>query len=103
MRTSETDRTPSIGRQVYLSCGNASARPTNLPRSVSKSATNDALTAAAPSFEIASWARVDEGTVTKVSVASERVASVRRYDMGQLLCQKRLMGCSGVLDVGGVT
>src|SRR5439155_1552892 len=43
IRTSETERTPSIGRHVYFSGGNASARPMNLPRITSRSLRNDAL------------------------------------------------------------
>src|SRR6266850_1494677 len=78
IRTSETGRTPSIGRHAYLSFGNASARATNLVRSVSRSARNDAFTAAADSFGIASWARAGEGTETSASDASARVANVRR-------------------------
>lgn len=105
MRTSETERTPSMGRHAYLSCGNASARATNLVRSVSRSARNGAFYAAADSFDIDSWARAGEGTDTSASDASARVANARRpmksdrldetNDLGQLLVEG-VDGCSRV-------
>src|SRR5438093_10717335 len=58
------ERTPSIGRQLYLSGGNASARATNLTRVASRSARNAAFTAAADSFAAASCARAGAGSAT---------------------------------------
>src|SRR4029077_19301104 len=65
---------------VYLSCGNALARPTNLPRSVSRSARNDALTAAADSLVMMSCARVGVAEASS-AVASAETTAVRRNDI----------------------
>src|SRR5215831_523260 len=95
IRTSETERTPSIGRQVYLSGGKASARPTNLTRIASMSARKAAFTAAADSFAAASWpARAAWGRATTARLAQSKTPVARRrardsvetkHSMGELL------------------
>src|SRR4051794_38603043 len=89
IRTSDTDRTPSIGRQVYLSCGNASARPTNLVRSVSRSFRNDAFTSAASSLLMTSCACAG-AAARATSAASDNVASMRRNPINRLLAKCEL-------------
>src|SRR5438876_11581792 len=93
--TSETERTPSIGRHVYLSGGKASARPTNLTRIASMSARKAALTAAADSFAAASWpARAEDGEVTSARLAHSRTRAHRVVVRDSVESADNISGCS---------
>src|SRR5436190_409402 len=81
MNTSATDRTPSIGRQVYLSAGMALARPTNLSSITLRSARYDAFISAAESLLITSCARAGDGTDTNATDANTRARNERRANV----------------------
>src|SRR5262245_30650289 len=64
-----------MGRHVYLSCGNASASATNFFSSSPRSSTNPALTMAADSLGVTSWARRRAGVARDASRAIAAAAT----------------------------